>query len=81
MAILYRKLFIIMRININLLRVKQYFFLTKMLVFCFSLNGECDTNVRRLSLHKKMKFSIEDFFSKCDQIRGRGSGQIYWRNP
>ena len=21
------------------------------------------------SLHKKMKFSIEDFFSKCDQIR------------
>ena len=22
-----------------------------------------------LSLHKKMKFSIKDFFSKCDQIR------------
>ena len=21
-------------------------------------------------LHKKMKFSIKDFFSKCDQIRG-----------
>ena len=24
---------------------------------------------RMISLHKKMKFSIEDFFSKCDQIR------------
>ena len=23
----------------------------------------------RFSLHKKMKFSIKDFFSKCDQIR------------
>ena len=22
-----------------------------------------------VSLHKKMKFSIKDFFSKCDQIR------------
>ena len=25
-----------------------------------------------------MKFSIKDFFSKCDQIP---SGHIYWRNP
>ena len=25
------------------------------------------------SLHKKIKFSIQDFFSKC--------GHIYWRNP
>ena len=23
------------------------------------------------SLHKKMKFSVKDFFSKCDQIRGK----------
>ena len=23
----------------------------------------------RVALHKKMKFSIKDFFSKCDQIR------------
>ena len=27
---------------------------------------------------QKMKFSIKDFFSKCDQIR---SFHIYWRNP
>ena len=24
---------------------------------------------RKTSLHKKMKLSIKDFFSKCDQIR------------
>ena len=23
------------------------------------------------TLHRKMKFSIKDFFSKCDQIRGK----------
>ena len=26
-------------------------------------------NLAHLSLHKKMKFSIKDFFSKCEQIR------------
>ena len=26
---------------------------------------------------QKIKFSIKDFFSKCDQIRGH----IYWKNP
>ena len=26
-------------------------------------------NTLKATLHKKMKFSIEDFFSKCDQIR------------
>ena len=26
-------------------------------------------NVMKHPLHKKMKFSIKDFFSKCDQIR------------
>ena len=25
--------------------------------------------VNKFSLHKKWKFSIKDFFSKCDQIR------------
>ena len=25
--------------------------------------------IQMLTLHKKMKFSIKDFFSKCDQIR------------
>ena len=25
--------------------------------------------IEHLSLHKKMKFSIEDFFRKCDRIR------------
>ena len=31
---------------------------------------------------QKMKFSIKDFFSKCDQIhRKRQFGHIYWRNP
>ena len=29
------------------------------------------------SLHKKMKFSIKDFFNKRDQIRSH----VYWRNP
>ena len=28
---------------------------------------------------QKMKFSIIDFFSECDQIRL--FGHIYWRNP
>ena len=28
---------------------------------------------------QKMKFSIKDFFSKCDQIRE--FEHIYWRNP
>ena len=29
-----------------------------------------------------MKFSIKDFFSKCDQIAGnRRFGYIYWRTP
>ena len=28
---------------------------------------------------QKMKFSIKDFYSKCDQISG--FGHIYWRNP
>ena len=27
-----------------------------MLVFCLSLNGECETYVRRLPLHKKLSF-------------------------
>ena len=33
-----------------------------------------------LYIFKKMKFSIKDFFSKCDQILS-GFGYIYWRNP
>ena len=28
---------------------------------------------------QKMKFSIKDFFSKCDKI-GHKIGHIYWRN-
>ena len=33
------------------------------------------------TLHKKMKFSIKDYFSKCDQIAVNcGFGHIYWRN-
>ena len=31
---------------------------------------------------QKMKFSIKDFFSKCDQIHRKcGFGHIYWRIP
>ena len=32
---------------------------------------------------QKVKFSIKDFFSKCDQIRSflRIFGHIYWSNP
>ena len=34
------------------------------------------------TLHKKMKFSIKDFFSKCDHIRGNlGFCHIYWKIP
>ena len=34
------------------------------------------------STTQKMKFSITDLFSKCDQIRCFfGFGHIYWRNP
>ena len=34
------------------------------------------------ALHKKMKFSIKDFYSKWNKIRSYcGFGQIYWRNP
>ena len=33
-------------------------------------------------LHKKMKFSIKDFFSKCEQIRSfLLIWSLYWRNP
>ena len=29
-----------------------------------------------------MKFSIKDFFIKCEQIRRNcGPGHIYWKNP
>ena len=35
-----------------------------------------------LALHKKMKLSIKDFFSKCDQIRRLlRFGHVNWRNP
>ena len=31
---------------------------------------------------QKMKFSIKDFYSKCNQIRSNcGFCHIYWRNP
>ena len=33
-----------------------------------SLNS-CARAIMQSALHKKMKFSIKDFFSKCDQIR------------
>ena len=37
---------------------------------CFQgLSNETSCWLKKLSLHKKMKFFIEDFFSKCDQIR------------
>ena len=32
-------------------------------------------NMIHQGLHKKMKFSIEDFFSKCDQISRK---QLIW---
>ena len=41
-----------------------YFMLTREIVFEYI----CFCSVKR-TLHKKMKFFIEDFFSKCDQIR------------
>ena len=32
-------------------------------------NSTLEFAVLEMSLHKKMKFSIKGFFSKCDQIR------------
>ena len=48
-----------------------------------ALDNNNDTwNHELISLHKKMKFSIKVFFSKCDQIRRScGFGKIYWINP
>ena len=35
-----------------------------------------------LTLHNKVMISINDFFTKCDQISENcGFGYIYWRNP
>ena len=36
-------------------------------------------NIGQESLHKKMKFSIKDFFSKFDQTRR--FFHIYWKSP
>ena len=56
------------------------------LILCFLkfillyLHGKNKKNIRHIfeTLHKKMKFSIKDFFSKCDQIRSNcGFGHIY----
>ena len=40
------------------------------------------TQLPTVTLHKKIKFSIGDFFSECDQIHSfLGTfGHIYWRN-
>ena len=43
-----------------------------------NLNAHLDQIFASLTA-QKMKFSIKDFFSKCDQIRK--NGHIYWRNP
>ena len=32
---------------------------------------------KKLYIAQEMKFSIKDFFSKCDQIRSYGFGHIY----
>ena len=51
----------------------------------FSTYGTLPENLAVLSLcyahvtAQKIKFSIEDFFSKCNQIRSFRSAQIYWK--
>ena len=42
---------------------------TNKLKFKKKKNSSHDITSNIISLHKKIKFSIEDFFSKCDQIR------------
>ena len=51
----------------------------------FLLGGEEHSNVIanengrtviKVTLHKKMKFSIKDFFSKCDQIQRKLHGLL-----
>ena len=54
--------------------------------FCFSLNMSESyiepSQTSRWSSAKKKKFSINNFFSKCDQIRiFCRFGHIYWKNP
>ena len=39
-------------------------------------------SVQQVHTAEKVKFSIKDFFSKCDQTAvSCGFGHIYWRNP
>ena len=37
--------------------------------FMYSIHASSQVLSGRLILHKKIKFFIKDFFSKCDQIR------------
>ena len=40
------------------------------------MNHEC--NIKRVThTAQKMKFSIKDFSSKCDQIRSNGNGKLH----
>ena len=38
-------------------------------VVAWGLGVTAAGNIQEETLHKKMKFSIKDFYSKCDQIR------------
>ena len=46
-------------------------------VFIFNFNRLKICKVPTSSTAQKMKFSIKDFFRKCDQIRRKGFGHIY----
>ena len=58
---------------------------SQVLVWCFALIILTMASLDILFLYsttQKMKFSIKDFFSKCDQIRSfLRIGHICWRNP
>ena len=45
------------------LRLQILYFITR------DVKHFIQNELTKISLHKKMKFSIKDFFSKCDQIR------------
>ena len=57
--------------------MREFLYLATPWVILFSVKK------KSIDIAQKMKFSIKNFFSKCDQIRSFlfGFGHIYWNNP
>ena len=70
--------------------MKNFIFCTVMISFYLLLPSsssgknkimEIKTRRQTTKTAQKMKFSIKDFFSKCDQIRCKRKKAEIWRNP